>query len=92
MQNKRHISWFVPITLTKQSLGIDQEDIGFVIDLLRNQIYSNKILAVQENIQQMQLTHINDIGKEEYTDFLLICPLVLIHILLFVIMGMVVSR
>ena len=26
--------------------GIDQEDIGFVIDLLRNQIYSNKILAV----------------------------------------------
>ena len=24
--------------------GIDQEDIGFVIDLLRNQIYSNKIL------------------------------------------------
>ena len=30
----------------ESEFGIDQEDISFVIDLLRNQIYSNKPLAV----------------------------------------------
>ena len=44
--------------------GIDQEDIGFVIDLLRNQIYSNKILAVIREYTTNAVDAHNDVGKE----------------------------
>ena len=43
--------------------GIDQEDIGFVIDLLRNQIYSNKILAVVREYTTNAVDAHKDIGK-----------------------------
>ena len=45
--------------------GIDQEDIGFVIDLLRNQIYSNKILAVIREYTTNAVDSHSDIGKED---------------------------
>ena len=45
--------------------GIDQEDIGFVIDLLRNQIYSNKILAVIREYTTNAVDSHNDVGKED---------------------------
>jgi len=43
--------------------GIDQEDIGFVIDLLRNQIYSNKILAVVREYTTNAVDAHKDVGK-----------------------------
>ena len=43
--------------------GIDQEDIGFVIDLLRNQIYSNKILAVVREYTVNAVDAHKEIGK-----------------------------
>ena len=37
--------------------GIDQEDIGFVIDLLRNQIYSNKICGAMRRYLKSTNVH-----------------------------------
>jgi hypothetical protein len=49
----------------ESEFGIDQEDISFVIDLLRNQIYSNKPLAVIREYSTNAVDAHVELGKGE---------------------------
>ena len=49
----------------ESEFGIDQEDISFVIDLLRNQIYSNKPLAVIREYSTNAIDAHVELGKGE---------------------------
>ena len=49
----------------ESEFGIDQEDISFVIDLLRNQIYSNKPLAVIREYTTNAIDAHAEVGKPD---------------------------
>ena len=49
----------------ESEFGIDQEDISFVIDLLRNQIYSNKPLAVIREYTTNAIDAHVEVGKPD---------------------------